>query len=242
MATRDEEATARSEILLRDAEEALTQDRLREIWAQWGGTIIGMAIMLVIGTGAGVAWREWRASANQKSTAELVRVVTGGKYIMSDNFAADMTEDHQAIAWLSGARTDATPEERQQFFNRAAAAGGDSVWAWLARWNSLRVRMDNPQEDPAKLIADYETLANDKKDTALSALAYADAAVIAGERQKDPAKALEYLAAAEKLVDRNTPMGGMISDFQHLYEVRAGSAKPDDAPAEEIEEKATETE
>lgn len=223
MATREEEAAARSEILLRDAEEALAQERLREFWTQWGSTIIGMAVMLVIGTGAGVAWREWRQSANENSTSALLRIVDSGQYIMSENFASDMKKEHAALAWLSEAK-DANSEVVQGFLEQAAKNGGESAWGWLGRWNLLRQRMDDEKEDPEKLIGDYKDLADDMRGKSMAALAWTDAAVIAGERLKDPARALDYLAQAEKLVERAGPMGVIIGDLRHLYVVRAQDA------------------
>lgn len=223
MALRPEEADVRSELLIRDAEEALQRERLQQFWKAWGSTLIGMAVMLVVGTGVGVAWREWRQSDNEKSTAVLLDVVSDSTTPMSDELARDMSGNHAAIAWLS--QVDAAkPGTLADLYENAARSGDDTVWGWLARWNTLRLRMDNPAEDSKKLIGDYEDLANDMKGSPLSALAWADAAIIAGEREKDPATALEYLARAEKITPRATPMWTIVADLKHLYEIRAQSS------------------
>lgn len=242
MAMNDDEAAARSALLIRDAEEALTQERMRAFWQAWGSTIIGMAIMLVIGTGAGVAWREWRQSTNESSTSKLLTVLENPDLPLSDTATHGLTGEHAAIAWLSRASTT-KQAELEKLFGQAAIDGKDSVWGWLARWNELRVRMDNDKEDAGKLIADYEKLAQDANGQALSALAYADAAIIAGERQKDPQAALKYIAQAEKVVPRATgPMSVLLADLKHLYEIRANAIRPDDAAVDVDETKVKETE
>lgn len=222
MAMHQDEADARSALLLRDAEEALQKEKLQEFWRQWGSTIIGMAIMLVVGTGAGVGWREWREARNESATTKLLAILENPETKITDADVSSMNENQAAIAWLSRANTDKT-EDLAKIYANAASAGDNTDWGWLARWNGLRLRMNNASEDPQKLIKDYEDLANDRKDSALGALAYTDAGVIAGERMKDPAKALEFLNKAEKLSPRATPMSAMIADLKHLYDIRAQS-------------------
>lgn len=231
MATRDDEAAARSEILLRDAEEALAQERLREFWNAWGSTIMGMALMLIIGTGTGVAWREWRQSRDEASTVKLLNVIENDQVAMSDELGKGMNDGHAAIAWLSRAPST-TIKDLGPLYAKAAEAGKGDTWGWLARWNALRMRMDKKDEDVAKLLSDYEKLGNDAKGQALSSLAYTDAAVIAGEREGDATKALDYLAKAEKVVPRSTPMAVVIADLKHIYEIRSASAAPEDSKPE----------
>lgn len=219
MAMHQDEADARSALLLRDAEEALQKEKLQDFWRQWGSTIIGMAVMLVIGTGAGVAWREWRQSHNENATTKLLAIVENPDATISDADISAMNESQAAIAWLSRANAE-KPEDLAKIYESAANAGDGTDWGWLARWNGLRLRMDNTSEDPKKLIAEFEKLANDKKNSPLAALAYTDAGVIAGERLKDPKQALEFLNQAEKLSPRATAMSAMVTDLKHLYEIR----------------------
>ncbi len=227
MAMNQDEADARGALLLRDAEEALQRERLQLFWTQWGPTIIGMALMLVIGTGAGVAWREWRHKKEESSTNQLMAIVSDNGAGMTDETAAKMDGTHAAIGWLvrAGTVTDvSTPEQRNEmtkYFDAAARAGDDSAWGLLARWNILRLQMDDEKADPAKLIGEFDDLARAMGNSNLASLPETDAAVIAGERLKDPEQALEYLARADKRIPRSTPMAVMIADLRHLYEIRA---------------------
>jgi len=227
MASPEDEATARTEGLLRDAEETLQQERMAEFWRQWGTTLMGMALMLVIGTGAGVVWREWRGAKNQTATTTLINIVTSKDPVIGPE-VAKLGGNHAAIAYLSKAGVlaanmgaEGPSADLAKLYAATAKAGDNTVWGWLGRWNTLRLRMDDDKADAAKLLADYEALAHDKKGQQLSALALTDAAIIAGERLKDPVRALGYIAQAEKVVSSTTPMSSTVSDLKHLYQIRA---------------------
>jgi predicted negative regulator of RcsB-dependent stress response len=216
--------------LVRDAEEALQQERLMEFWRQWGGTIIGMALMLVVGTAAGVAWRQWQQAKNEKSTAALTQIVETPA-APTPQMLKDLRPEHAAIAWLAMAGTAlndvnaSKPEAERsaalaELFGNAAKTGDDTMWGWLARWNLLRMKMDDPNADAEALLKDYEKLAADKSDSALAALAWIDAALVAGERLKDPTRALDYIHRADKIVPRGTAVSAITADLGHLYEIR----------------------
>ncbi|MCE3248066.1 MAG: rane protein [Geminicoccaceae bacterium] len=51
-----------SDEFIREVDEAVRQDRWLRLWKQYGTYIAGGAIAIVIGTGAGVAWRNYQAS------------------------------------------------------------------------------------------------------------------------------------------------------------------------------------
>jgi len=51
-----------SDEFIREVDEAVRQDRWLQLWKQYGTFIAGGAIAIVIGTGAGVAWRNYQAS------------------------------------------------------------------------------------------------------------------------------------------------------------------------------------
>lgn len=234
MALHEDEARARSEILLRDAEDDLARERLHDFWRQWGSTVVGMCLMLVVGTGAGVVWREWREARDAASTVQLAAIVEDPALPMTEDAAQKMTDAHAAIGWLSRAGTvdlgapasSAQREELAAAYEAAAGKGGDTAWGLLARWNTLRLRMDDASGDPEKLMDDFDDLADRMGDTPLAALPLTDAAVVAGERARDPARALEYLDRAEKAAGNASQMSVHIADLRHLYQIRAADASP----------------
>lgn len=224
MASPQDDALARTENLLRDAEEALQQERLQAFWRQWGTTLIGMAVMLVIGTGAGAAWREWKKHGNEEQTALLLNLVESPEKAADDKLAGP----HAAIGSLvrAGAlaesdQTEASRAAIEKLYAEAAQTGDGTTWGWLARWNTLRLRMDDDKADPNLLLKDYESLAADGGHSGLSALALMDAAIVAGERLDDAARALGYVEQAEKLVQPGVAAASVLSDIRHIYMVRA---------------------
>jgi len=232
MPLNEDEANARSALLLRDAEEDLARERMHAFWRQWGSTIIGMCLMLVVGTAAGVGFRQWREAQNAQSTNQLANLIATPGIPVTDETAKDLTDTHAAIAWLARAGTiqiAGTPtaeqtKELQTAYEAAAQKGDDTPWGLLARWNVLRLRMDDASADPKDLIKDLDSLADQMDSSALRALPLTDAAVIAGERLKDPEAALDFLDRAEKAAGNATQMTVYIADLRHLYEIRAADA------------------
>jgi hypothetical protein len=51
-----------SDEFIREVDEAVRQDRWLQLWKQYGSYMIGGALAVVIGTGAGVAWRNYQQS------------------------------------------------------------------------------------------------------------------------------------------------------------------------------------
>jgi hypothetical protein len=54
-----------SDEFIREVDEAVRQDRWLWLWKHYGTYAIGAAVAIVLGTGAGVAWRSWQASERQ---------------------------------------------------------------------------------------------------------------------------------------------------------------------------------
>ena len=51
-----------SDEFIREVDEAVRQDRWLKLWKQYGTYIVAGAVAIVLGTGAGVAWRSYQAS------------------------------------------------------------------------------------------------------------------------------------------------------------------------------------
>lgn len=219
MARQQDPADLRTEHLLRDAAEELRRENLHKLWKEWGSTIIGMCIMLVVGTAIGVMWREWQSSKSERSTAALYQIESQGAPVPM--MAGEMRDNHLAMAWLAHAAriSPDNKTELQQAYQFAADAG-DSDWAWLGAWNALRVEMDNEQADAQDLINKFEQLAKDGAKHGYASLAWIDAAILAGERLANPTLALDYLSRADKGLQRGTPAAALAADLTHLYTIR----------------------
>lgn len=60
---------------IREVDEAVRQDRWLDLWKQYGAYIIGGAVAIVVGTAAGVGWREYQASARAEDARRFVEAV-----------------------------------------------------------------------------------------------------------------------------------------------------------------------
>lgn len=227
MARPQDPADLRTEQLLRDAAEELRRENMQKLWKEWGTTIIGMCVMLVIGTGIGVMWREWKASNAEKSTAALYQVESRGAPVPAVSDA--MLDNHLAMAWLAHAAR-ISPDNKDELQNafQSAANTGKSDWAWLGAWNALRMEMDDETADATALIQKFEQLAKDGTKYGYSALAWIDAAILAGERLADPTRALDYLSRADTTIQRGTPAAALAADLTHLYAIRKQTQAKDE--------------
>ena len=140
MARPQDEALARTEVLIRDAEEALQQERLQEFWKQWGTTLMGMAVMLVIGTGAGVAWREWQQTKNEKATAQLSDLIAKQDIVIGPEVERELGANHAAIAYITkagklveGGKSDAARDELAKLYGQHLHRRRGRADCWQAR-------------------------------------------------------------------------------------------------------------
>ena len=62
-----------AEMLLKEADEALHQEKMEALWKEWGQTIVGIALMIVFGTMLGVGWKNWRHNVHSTQTQTFHR-------------------------------------------------------------------------------------------------------------------------------------------------------------------------
>lgn len=225
--------------LLREAEEALAQERLQNFWRENGKTIIGMAIMLVIGTAAGSAWRAWRAHENAQSTAILLSATSPTQQAQTtpEQFAksrAALTKGQNALGALIDASLQMDKHGKDKAAKQTALQSvfGASVdklpsdpWEWLNAWAGVRLQLDDTTKDAKALESKLIQLAGAQKGNPLAALAYIDAAVLVGERNHDAAGALTHLKAAQDAAGDGTSLNGLIEELTHIYTVVAEEKK-----------------
>jgi len=222
MAINRADPNLKTEQLLRDAEEALARERMADFWRNYGATIIAAALMLVVGTAAGTAWKAWKANDNEKNTAALLAVLDG----KSDDFGA-LAGNHAAMARLMDAQTalaDTKTDKalvmdhvKKLYGETASSRASGKPWQNLAQWNVLRLEMDNPNADPKDLIADLTDLSRRMEGDGFAAMPLIDAAIIAGERLNDNKQAIDLLNRADSFAPRGTGAATLVDDLRHLY-------------------------
>lgn len=122
----------KSEEFFREVDEELQRERLAKIWHRYGGLIVGLALLAVLGTAGKVAWDHWE---HRQDAAE------------ADRFMAAATA-------LSASR----PADAAAQF-AALAAEGQTGYAALARLREAEAKL--ALNDPAGAAAALEALGQD---------------------------------------------------------------------------------
>ncbi len=90
--------------IFREVDEALQREKAEKFWKEYGPTLIAAAVLLVIGTAIGVAWRTWDHHRDATETARLIAAVNqDGDGSALDNIIADSRSGPEAIAMLTAA-------------------------------------------------------------------------------------------------------------------------------------------
>jgi hypothetical protein len=105
----------KSEEFIREVDEELRREQLSKLWRRYGGAVVGLAVLVVVGTAAKVGWDHWQ---QRTLAAEAQR------------FAA-------AEQLLAAAK----PAEAAEAFAAIAAEGGGTGYAALARLNEAEARL-----------------------------------------------------------------------------------------------------
>jgi len=103
---------------IREVDEAVRQDRWMRLWQRYGTYFVGAALAIVLGTGAGVAWRNWQESQRQ---SEALRYAAAEQLLRQDQaseaaaafraLAEDADSGYHVIARLRAAEAEAAAGE-----------------------------------------------------------------------------------------------------------------------------------
>jgi hypothetical protein len=61
----------KSEEFIREVDEELQRERLGTLWRRYGGLVVGLALLAVVGTAGKVAWDHWRQQALAEEAARF---------------------------------------------------------------------------------------------------------------------------------------------------------------------------
>jgi hypothetical protein len=161
----------KSEEFIREVDEELQREQLAKLWRRYGGLVVGLALLVVVGTAAKVGWDYWRqramaAEASRFSAAEQA-LAAAKPAEAADQFAALAAEGdtgYAALARLKEAEARTALEDR---------AGADKALAELGQAGTddvilreLGVLLATAREldtaDPAELARRLEPLAADE--------------------------------------------------------------------------------
>lgn len=219
-----------TEILLKEADDALRQEKLEVMWKEWGQTIIGVALMIIFGTMLGVGWKNWRHNVYEARTQALLIAENRGIAGLVMAADGDLAGAHRGVAYLLAAGNmlgsiegDVVPAEIRPVIVDSAAVAADAglprEWDMLAEWTRLRTQADDATEAAKKMIIAEEMMAiAARRKNPYAPMMMVEAAAIYGENGY-PQKALESLdRAAKHDFSRNTPaVMDEIQKLMHLY-------------------------
>lgn len=157
----------KSEELFREIEEDLRRDRMNRLWQRYGGIVLGVALLVVVGTAGKVFWdhrqAQMRAEEAQRFTAAQ-RILTSGKQAeAAEAFAAIAADGDTGFAELARLKeAEARAAAGDQGAARTAltelqSQAGDPVLRDLA--TLMLVERQLGDGDPAELKKSLEPLA-----------------------------------------------------------------------------------
>jgi hypothetical protein len=222
-----DEELLRSELLLREADEELRREQLEAMWKRYGGLLIMACVLIVVMTGVSTYYKHHVKETNKQETNALydwLAIEEGDKRLEQALATKEDIANTQQWLQLYYAGNDAL---EQQDYDKALdiyktlrkqrELGGSM--RWLADLMELRVLMQTQGEDVATLRARLEDLAA-AEGNPYAALAYFDAAILAGQKQNEYAQGLELLNKASKEAQGVTALLSMINDIRHLYTMK----------------------
>jgi len=184
---------------IREVDEAVRQERWLTLWKQYGAYAIGAAVAIVIGTAAGVGWREWQAHQREE---EARRYATAVQLLQAEQ-PAEAAEAFRALAEDTGSGYSVLARLRAAGALGAAGedAAGDQLLEGLATSDDvgrlyrdlgslLTVQRQFAGSDPENLAARLERLAEGDGPWRYSAL---ELEALARMRAGDHAAAREIL-------------------------------------------------
>jgi hypothetical protein len=175
-----------AEGFVREVDEAVRQDRWMKLWKEYGAYAVGAALAIVLGTAAGVFWRNWQESARM---AEASRFAEAQDLLRQD----DAVQAADAFAALA---QDADEEVAVLARLRAAEAQGEAGDA-AGKAATLERLADDPSATPSnRQLAELLAL---QQDVASLDLEAARSRIEPLTREADPWRysALELRALAE---------------------------------------------
>lgn len=182
--------------LLRDVDEMVRQERLMQIWRQYGNQMIGgfLAVLLTIGLYQG--YGVWRDARNQAATAAIQSALTSDKPVDAlAQYAAKTGGNSAAVARLIAAAKALAAKNDDEARALLLATRNDSSAAVdlrdLATLIWVRLNADTDMDADALLNALKPLMRTDS--LPWSWQARLEAAVITANRKNDPAAALELL-------------------------------------------------
>lgn len=184
--------------IFREVDEALQREKAAKFWKQYGPLLVGGALLLVIATGAGTAWRTWNESSNRAETGRLIAAMESQDMAPAlEKFAASADGGQRAVALMNAAARYATEKN----FAKAATSykqvaddknAPQDLRDLSAILSAQSLQHTDEKQDYAAIIETLKPAAS-RKEGAFMLQAKLESALLYGDGLKDYASALKML-------------------------------------------------
>jgi predicted negative regulator of RcsB-dependent stress response len=207
-----------AQLLLKEVEDDMQQERMRALWNEWGSTIIGAALMVIFGTMIGVGWQGWRTSVSESQTEILIQ----SKMDMESDNIDELSGDYKGISALltaaSVAANDGTDLIVNGLMNDAIEADMPRLWDSLAKFNALRSKATGQDADINMIADDMVALANSRNNPFAPVILMEAGVLKAQDNQYGEAVALLEQANAAINEETSFALKQSIEGFITLYQ------------------------
>ena len=142
----------KSDEFVREVDEAVRRERWLAVWQQYRAYILGTAIAVLVGTGAGMAWRQWQESSRldeARRFAAATQLLGEGRAAEAAGRFAELADEsdsgftvlarlRQAEAWGVAGELDA---KRETLATLASDDGAGPTYRALARLLEAQVEL-----------------------------------------------------------------------------------------------------
>jgi len=216
----------KSEEFIREVDEELQWERLAKFWQRFGPYIIGLAVLVVIGTAGKVGYETWY----DKRVQDQARIYAAAEKLLAEDpvkaaqkwleLAAEGEDGFAALARLRAAAAFDKGGDREQALEalrKTVAEARDPVVRDLAALFLAQYRIDD--DDPGALVRDLEPLTTPGRPFRHSAR---ELLAIASLRAGDRERARTVLK--EILDDATTPLGQQ-QRVREIFDALGGSGE-----------------
>ena len=216
--------------IFREVDEALSKEKAAKFWKDYGPTLIGAAVILVLSTAATTGYRTWDSWRNKEETSKLVAAAEDKDIATAMEKAATETRGgHKAVALLNAAGKHA---EKKEFAKAAAiytsladdgSAPSDLRDLSVVLGSRATILAAGEKAPDYKALAEKLLPVAKNEGSAFHLQAKLDAALLYGDGLKDYTTALDLLkgfdaeGAADSLKEKATAL-------KHVYEYEASKA------------------
>lgn len=217
--------------IFREVDEALNREKAAKMWKEYGPLLLTAALVLILATAGGTAYRSWTSSQNQKETAKLINASEDKDSATAmEKVASDSKDGIKGIALMNAASKATDKKDFAKAADLYGKAAGDSSVPTemrdLATIYQARALILVPDKTP-----DYKTLAtklgaiakNEKSPFQLQAKL--DAALVYGDGLKDYKTALSLLTGFDK-DSASDSLKEKASALQHVYQFELSQSAP----------------